>query len=174
MQTVVLAMQNSVPAKRHGCHHIVGDILPPGGWHAGHAVFLSVLFSSLGSKVKSGYQAAFAGKNPDFTKALNNPTVMADPHNSQFVAGLKGSGSGSISINDTSFLHGLNSALAHPFREAFASSMSLVFLLAAGILVVGFALSWMLKEVPLRTISAAQQAARDAAAVQAGEPAVAD
>ncbi len=174
MQTVVLAMQNSVPAKDMGVATSSATFFRQVGGTLGTAVFLSVLFSSLGSKVKSGYQAAFAGKNPDFTKALNNPTVMADPHNAQFVAGLKGSGSGSISINDTSFLHGLNSALAHPFREAFASSMSLVFLLAAGILVVGFALSWMLKEVPLRTISAAQQAARDAAAVQAGEPAVAD
>ena len=41
--------------------------------------------------------------------------------------------------------------------------MDLVFLFASALLIVGFIVSWFLKEVPLRTQSASQQAAADAA-----------
>jgi hypothetical protein len=61
----------------------------------------------------------------------------------------------------------LNDALAAPFRAGFASAMSLVFLVAAAVLTIGFVLSFMLREVPLRTMSGAQQAAMEAAAEEA-------
>ena len=36
MQTLVLAVQNAVPAAGHGRGHLVGDVLPPDGRHARH------------------------------------------------------------------------------------------------------------------------------------------
>ncbi|MGI8882542.1 MAG: MDR family MFS transporter [Jatrophihabitans sp.] len=174
MQTVVLAMQNSVSARDIGVATSSSTFFRQVGGTLGTAVFLSVLFSSVGNKVKSNYQGAFAGKNPDFTRALNDPTVTSQAQNAKFIASLKNPSSKGVNLNDTSFLHGLNHALAQPFREGFASAMSTVFLVAASVIVLGFVLSWFLKEVPLRTISAAQEAAQDAAAARAKQASVAD
>jgi hypothetical protein len=166
MQTVVLAMQNAVPARDMGVATSSATFFRQMGGTLGTAVFLSVLFSTLGPKVQAGYRDAFAGKDPEFTKAIHDPAVLADPKNAAFLHALQNPSTG-ISINDTSFLHGLNDALAAPFRAGFASAMSLVFLVAAAVLTIGFVLSFMLKEVPLRTMSGAQQAAADAAAEEA-------
>ena len=47
----------------------------------------------------------------------------------------------------------LPSALHAPFVEAFAASLQPVFVAASGIALVGFLLTWWLREVPLRTAS---------------------
>jgi EmrB/QacA subfamily drug resistance transporter len=167
MQTVVLAMQNAVPARDMGVATSSATFFRQMGGTLGTAVFLSVLFSTLGPKVQTAYRDAFAGKDPEFTKAIHDPAVLADPKNAAFLHALQSPSSGGVSINDTSFLHGLNDALAAPFRAGFSSAMSLVFLVAAGVLTIGFVLSFLLKEVPLRAMSGVQQAAADAAAEKA-------
>jgi EmrB/QacA subfamily drug resistance transporter len=161
MQTVILAMQNSVPASDMGVATSSATFFRQVGGTLGVAVFLSILFSNVTTKVGSAYKTAFAGGNKDFTAAVNSPSVLANPNNANFLKTLK-SGKG-IDINDTSFLSGLNHALAHPFRVGFSQSMDVVFLFATAILVIGFLVSWFLKEVPLRTMGGAQAAAQDAA-----------
>jgi hypothetical protein len=49
--------------------------------------------------------------------------------------------------------------LTAPFRIGFVESSLDVFLIAAGVVLVAFALSWFIKEVPLRTKSASAEAA---------------
>src|SRR6185503_6021997 len=77
-------------------------------------------------------------------------------------------GSGVPSLDDSSFLSTVDPRLARPILEAFASSMSLVFLAAAGVLVIGLIAVCKMKEVPLRAVSgvearrAAQELAREA------------
>ena len=73
--------------------------------------------------------------------------------------------------NDTSFLKGLNHAIAHPFEIGFSQAMDLVFLCAAAIIVIAFVVSFFLKEVPLRTQAGNQAAASEAEAAVAAAPA---
>ena len=63
---------------------------------------------------------------------------------------------------DSSFIETLSPALAHPFKQGFASSMDLVFLMGAGVGLIAFLLLLLMPSVELRATSAAV-AARAAA-----------
>jgi MFS transporter len=171
MQTVVLAMQNSVPAADIGVATSSATFFRQVGGTMGTAVFLSILFSSVGTKVKAAYQGAFAGNDPAFTAAIHNPAIAGTGENAKFLAGLKSPSGSAIDLNDTSFLTGLNQAIKHPFEVGFSQSMDLVFICAAGIILIAFIVSFFLKEVPLRTQSGAQAAASEAEAAVAAAPA---
>jgi EmrB/QacA subfamily drug resistance transporter len=153
MQAMVLAMQNAVPPKDMGVATSSTTFFRQVGGTLGAAVFLSILFSSAGSKIKTAYDKA--AETPAFQQA-------AKAHPDQIkTLGLGGGGN----LNDTSFLHSLDKALAHPFLAGFSDAMDLVFLVGAGVLVIAFVLALMLKEVPLRLVSGLQ-AAREAAAAR--------
>jgi EmrB/QacA subfamily drug resistance transporter len=153
MQAMVLAMQNAVPPKDMGVATSSTTFFRQVGGTLGAAVFLSILFSSAGSKIKTAYDKA--AETPAFQQA-------AKAHPDQVkTLGLGGGGN----LNDTSFLHSLDKALAHPFLVGFSDAMDLVFLVGAGVLVIAFVLALMLKEVPLRLVSGLQ-AAREAAAAR--------
>jgi EmrB/QacA subfamily drug resistance transporter len=153
MQAMVLAMQNAVPPKDMGVATSSTTFFRQVGGTLGAAVFLSILFSSAGSKIKTAYDKA--AETPAFQQA-------AKAHPDQIkTLGLGGGGN----LNDTSFLHSLDKTLAHPFLAGFSDAMDLVFLVGAGVLVIAFVLALMLKEVPLRLVSGLQ-AAREAAAAR--------
>lgn len=57
-------------------------------------------------------------------------------------------------LDDTSFIQHLDSTLARPFQVGYSNAMDLVFLIGAGVVVVGFILLLFLPEIPLRTQSA--------------------
>jgi hypothetical protein len=61
-------------------------------------------------------------------------------------------------------LTGLDARLARPFLDGFASSAVLVFVSAASVVAIAFVLSWIIKVPALRTKSASEEAAADAAA----------
>jgi EmrB/QacA subfamily drug resistance transporter len=157
MQAMVLAMQNAVPPKDMGVATSSTTFFRQVGGTLGTAVFLSILFSSAGSKIKSAYGSA--EKTKEFQQA-------AAQHKDQLQMLKLGSGG---NLNDTSFLHGLNKVLAHPFLVGFSNAMDLVFIVGAGVLVFAFVLALMLKEVPLRMVSGLQ-AAREAAAAAGKGP----
>ncbi|HEV8251057.1 MAG TPA: MDR family MFS transporter [Gaiellaceae bacterium] len=52
-------------------------------------------------------------------------------------------------------IHHLPAAVRAPYVEAFAASLRPVFLAASGLMVLGFALTWLLRDVPLRETAAA-------------------
>ncbi len=168
MQTVVLAMQNAVPASDIGVATSSATFFRQVGGTAGTAVFLSILFSSVGGKVKSAYTSAFAGSDPNFTAAVKNPAILAKPANASFVNGLKNPTQSPIDLNDTRFLAKLDSAIAHPFRVGFSGAMDNVFLFATGILVLGFIVALFLKQVALRTVSGQQAAQNESSAAKVG------
>jgi hypothetical protein len=91
--------------------------------------------------------------------------VQANP---QQVQALQQSAGGNASLNDTSFINRLPAVFAHPFKVGFSESMSLVFLIAGVIMVVGLIVVFYLPELPLRQHSAATaRAHEDAAAAEA-------
>ena len=155
MQSLVLAMQNAVPAKDMGVASAASAFFRSVGGTLGTAIFLSILFSLAGSKIAQQY--ASAATNPAYLAAAKaNPGQVALLH--QNLSG---------GLDDTSFLNGLAKPLAEPFFTGFSSAGDVVFAVVAILLVAAVVLAACLKEVPLRLVSGNQ------ARAQAGESVVA-
>ncbi len=170
MQPLVLAVQNAVPPQDMGVATSSATFFRQMGGTLGTAVFLSVLFSSVGGKIASAFSTEAA--TPAFQAALRDPQVLADPANRKVAEAItSGGGLPKGALDDTSFLSKLDARLAKPFLDGFSSAIDLVFLSASGVLLVAFVVVFFLPEEKLRTMSGIQarqqQAAADAAA--AGE-----
>jgi EmrB/QacA subfamily drug resistance transporter len=158
MQPVVTAVQNAASPREIGVATSSVTFFRSMGGTLGAAVFLSILFSVLKDKITSAFTAAQA--TPAFQAA-----AQAHPQQLKTLQQAS-SGGGTSSLNDTSFINKLASALAHPFKVGFSDSMHVVFWSASGVMVVGLLIILFLPELPLRAHSAvAARAAEDAAAV---------
>ncbi len=153
-QPLVLAVQNAVPPRDMGTATSSSLFFRQMGGTLGTAVFLSILFSTVGGKIGSAFQAA--ATTPEFQAALADKAVTSNPANAPVLQALANPSSANISLNDSSFISHLDPRLAAPILEGFSSSVSLVMLTAAFVLVVGFVLSWFLPELPLRMVSGIQ------------------
>jgi EmrB/QacA subfamily drug resistance transporter len=175
MQPLVLAVQNAVPPQDMGVATSSATFFRQMGGTLGTAVFLSILFSSVGGKITSAFQAASG--TADFRAALSDPKLAADPVDGPVVTAItSGAGLPKGALDDTSFLSKLDDRLAKPFLDGFSSAIDLVFLTAAGVLLLAFVIVFFLPEEKLRTMSGIQarqqQEADDAAsaAEAAGTP----
>ena len=154
MQTLTIASQNSVEAKDIGVATSSSTFFRQMGGTLGVAVFLSILFNQLadkGAEIGAKIQAAIQA----------NPALLADPRNAAFT---QGTDLGSMIQTDSSFLKTASPELADPIKQAFAESAGSVFIAAAIVVAVAFALSWFIKELALRTKSGVQEKADAAAA----------
>jgi EmrB/QacA subfamily drug resistance transporter len=153
MQPLLLIMQSAVPPAEIGVATSSATFFRQIGGTVGVAVFLSVLFSTVGANIARELEKA-AGTEA-FQQVLANPTP-AD------AAILDNSGAADLVQGDSSFIDTLSPALAHPFKAGFAQSMDLDFLMGAAVGVVAFVLLLYMPKVELRATSAAV-AARTAA-----------
>ena len=157
MQTIVLAMQNSVPAKDIGVATSSATFFRQIGGTLGVAVFLSLVYSTVQGKIQSAYATAVT--TPAFQAAAKaHPDQLSQLRNTSTKA-----------LNDTAFLNTDNSVLAHPFKAGFTSALTGAFLIAAIVLAVALVLATIQREVPLRTMGGMQAAAAEAAAEVAAE-----
>jgi EmrB/QacA subfamily drug resistance transporter len=157
MQSLVLAMQNAVPAKDMGVASAASSFFRSVGGTLGTAIFLSILFSLAGTKITQQY--AKAATDPAFIAAAKaNPGQLATLH--QNLAG---------GLNNTSFLNGLAKPLSHPFFVGFSAAGDVVFAITAILLLAAIVLSACLKEVPLRLVSGNQARAEGSAPDAAAE-----
>ncbi|WP_153028800.1 MDR family MFS transporter [Amycolatopsis sp. YIM 10] len=163
-QTLQLAAQNDVAPSDLGVATSSTTFFRQIGGTAGTAVFLSILFGSVGDRIVAAVARATSG--PAYAAALANPA------NAEFAAKLS---SGQLDLNDTSFLNGLDPVLARPILEGFSSAMSTVFVVGGVLLAAGFALLWFLRETPLADKSALElrQEAEEAEADPRPVPALA-
>jgi EmrB/QacA subfamily drug resistance transporter len=159
MQSLVLAMQNAVPAKDMGIASASSTFFRSIGGTLGTAIFLSILFSQASSKISQAY--ARAASSPAFLAA-------AKAHPGQVASLRQHLGSG---LDDTSFLTGLARPLVHPFYVGFSSAGDVVFAVTAILLIAAIVLSVRLKEVPLRLVSGNQARAAAEAAASGIDPA---
>ncbi|WP_435172318.1 MDR family MFS transporter [Actinacidiphila sp. bgisy145] len=160
MQSLVLAMQNAVPAKDMGVASASSTFFRSIGGTLGTAIFLSVLFSQAGTKI--GHEYTKAAGDPAFTAAAKaHPDQLAALH--QHLGG---------GLDDTSFLSSLAKPLSHPFFAGFSAAGDVVFTIVAVLLLAAIVLSTRLKEVPLRLVSG-NQARSEAEAAPAPSPAAA-
>lgn len=172
MQPLVLAVQNAVPPTDMGVATSSSTFFRQMGGTLGTAVFLSILFSTVGDKILSRLEDA--STRPEFQDALDDPAVQDDPAGRAIADGLQ---SGDLALppgalDDSSFLNHLDPRLAAPFLEGFAGSVSLVFLVATAVMVIGLATVLFLPEEPLRDLSGLQARAQEAeqAAVAVSAP----
>ncbi len=152
MQPVITAVQNAVSPREIGVSTSSVTFFRSMGGTLGAAVFLSILFSIVAGKIKDAVTAA--AKTPEYVAA-------AQAHPDQLKQLSSG---GSAALNDTSFISRLDSVLAHPFKVGFSDAMSVVFLVAAAVMLVGLVVIWFLPELPLRSKSASQARAEEDAA----------
>jgi EmrB/QacA subfamily drug resistance transporter len=154
MQPLVLAVQNAVHVKDMGVATASALFFRQVGGTLGTAVFLSILFSTVGSNITSAF--ARIAPTPAFQAALADPAVRANPANAPVLAMVSSHGGTVPSIDDSSFINALDPRLARPFFDGFAQSIDLVLLIAAVIMVLGVILTVMLPELPLRSVSGIQ------------------
>ena len=157
-QPVILAVQNAVNPREMGVATSSVTFFRQMGGTIGVAVFLSILFTRLATEIPKQIIAA----------------AKASPEAAQQAGQLQQAGAGTV-LSDTSGIHAYP-ALVEPFNIGFSNVISLVFLVAAAVVAIGFFVLWFLPEVPLRNqsgIQAQQEAAAgEAAAADAVPPAV--
>ena len=163
MQTLVLAVQNAVPASDMGVATASATFFRQMGGTVGVSVFLSILFSTVGGYIGGAFRSA-AG-TPAFRAALADPAVASNPVNAPAV----NPATGAIQVvQDSSVLQRMDPRLAEPFLQGYSQAMDLVFLVAACVIFVGFVLIWFLTETPLRTTSGIQARQAEEAAAGTG------
>ncbi|TCO58498.1 MFS transporter [Actinocrispum wychmicini] len=166
MQTLTIAAQNAAPQRDMGVSTASATFFRQMGGTLGVAVFLSVLFSTVGDNIKDAFTRIVP--TPEFQAAINDPAVRADPNNAQVFQALQSGGGAGSALQDSSFLQRADPRLARPFLEGFTTSIQLVFLIALGVMVLAFVVSLFIKEIPLRTGAPA------AAMIEGGEALVPD
>jgi EmrB/QacA subfamily drug resistance transporter len=165
LQPLTLAVQNTARPTDIGAATSSATFFRQMGATLGTAVFLSVLYSTVGGKIASAFTSA--ARTSTFQAALATAKKAPTSGDTQLINLLAGKGSSSA-LNDTSFLSSANKTLAHPFDVGFSQSMDIVFAIGLGVLVLAFVFVMFLKEVPLRTQSGVEARA-EAEAEAAGQ-----
>jgi MFS family permease len=170
MQTLTLAAQNSVAPQDIGVATSSSMFFRQMGGTLGVAVFISILFNRLPDAIKSALDNSSvkndmaAAAKEIMTKAATGE-IKADDPNLLFLqeAAADPAALGEKLNGDSSFLTHLDPRLSRPFLMGFADSAVTVFICAAAVVGIAFALSWFVKVAPLRDKSAAAEAAASSA-----------
>jgi EmrB/QacA subfamily drug resistance transporter len=155
-QPVILAVQNAVSPREIGVATSSVTFFRQMGGTLGTAVFLSILFTRLPTDIGSSLQSA-AAADPRVAQALQSGQI-----------------SGGGNLSDTSFIQKLPDFLATPFKTGFSNTLDLVFLVAAGVVALGFFVLIFLPQLELRTQSGIQAARNGAGAAKTGDASPAD
>jgi EmrB/QacA subfamily drug resistance transporter len=159
MQTLVVAVQNAMPAKDMGVATSASTFFRSMGGTFGTAVFLSILFNSVGDNIKTRFTEATTTDPAGFAAA----SAQLTPDQAERLQVAGGAGS-SEALNNTDFIGHLPGMIERVFLTGFADSMHWVFLIAALLVIPAFALSFFVKEIPLRETAGAAARAEDAEA----------
>ena len=138
MQPLTIIVQNAVPPSEIGVATSSATFFRQLGGTLGVAVFLSLLFSTLGDNIKDAFKSAA----PGIQQAAAAGQIPHTAVNDQVLAGLQNTGQGGVfaSVQDDSSIIGqMNDVLAHPFQVGFADSMGLVLLSGGLIMLLAFA-----------------------------------
>jgi EmrB/QacA subfamily drug resistance transporter len=166
MQPLTIIVQNAVPPREIGVATSSATFFRQLGGTLGVAVFLSLLFNTLGGNIKDAFEKAA----PGIATAAKEGRIPHTPLNDQVLSGLqdpgKGGGVFSSVSDDSSIIGKMAGVLAHPFKVGFADSMSLVLLSGGIVMFLAFLVLLLLPDVELRqtSASAAARAEQEAAA----------
>jgi EmrB/QacA subfamily drug resistance transporter len=162
MQPLTLAVQSAVAPREIGMATSSATFFRQMGGTLGVAVFLSLLFNTLGDNIKTAF--INAAKTPDFQAAVRDPNVLANPVNATFIKALTSGDASALSAvsSDSSIISKLDPRLAYPFKVGFSHSMDLVFLVGAIVCAVGLVVLLFMPKVVLSGKSASAQLKADA------------
>ena len=146
-QPVILAVQNAVRPHEMGVATSSVTFFRQMGGTIGVAAFLSILFTRLPTDIGNALNSA-ANTDPRVEQALQSGQLQAGGD-----------------LSDTSFIQKLPSFLAEPFKVGFSDTIDMVFLVAAGVVAIGFFVLLFLPQIALSDKSGIQ--ARQSGA---GEP----
>jgi len=163
MQPLILTVQSAVPPSEIGVATSSATFFRQMGGTIGVAVFLSVLFSTMGGHIED----RFTQQGPGIQAAVQSGQLVPNAADKQvlnpstagtFLAGF---------ADDSSIINELSPQVAQPIKDGFTDSMTKVFYITGGIGVVAFLVLLLMPEVVLRNTSAAAAARAEA---EAGEP----
>ncbi|MBZ5737253.1 MDR family MFS transporter [Nocardioides mangrovi] len=158
MQPLLLIIQSSVSPREIGVATSSATFFRQIGGTMGVAVFLSVLFSTVGGNIADAIQ------EESQTPAWQQAVAAGHGPSPDLIAQVQ---------DDSSVIDRMDPVIAHPFKVGFAESMDHVFLLAACVGVVGFLILLLLMPpVELRATSAAAAARAEDAPPEPVEPPV--
>ena len=163
MQPLILTVQSAVPPQEIGVATSSATFFRQMGGTIGVAVFLSVLFSSMGGHIEQ----RFAQQGPAIQAAVQSGQLKPTPADKEV---LNPSTAGSFLsgfADDSSIIKQLSPQVAQPIKDGFTDSMTKVFWISSGIGLVAFLVLLNMPEVVLRNTSAASAARAEA---EAGEP----
>ena len=146
MQTIVIALQNSVDMRDMGVATSSNTFFRSLGAVFGTALFGSILTNRIGHYMQSGF-TELAQKNPDAVAGFDPTKLKALTNNSALIKQLP------VDIKQT-------------VLQSFVNSFHFVFFTAAPVTLTGVLLALALKEVPLRTNEDYKKAKDDAAGEQ--------
>jgi EmrB/QacA subfamily drug resistance transporter len=148
MQPLLLIVQSAVPPTEIGVATSSATFFRQIGGTLGVAVFLSVLFGSVGGNIAAAIQ------EESQTAAWQQAVAAGHGPSPELVAQVQ---------DDSSVIDRMDPVIAaHPFKVGFAESMDTVFLLAAGVGLVAFLILLLLPPVELRATSASVAARAEA------------
>lgn len=155
MQPLILTIQNAVSPQDIGVATSSATFFRQIGGTAGVAVFLSILFSTVGDNIKG----AFTREMPGIQAAVKaDPSLLQNSYNKAVVTG-DSKVMGQV-MDDSSIINKMSSVIAHPFKVGFADSMTHVFFIAVFIMIIGFLITLAMPHVELRQTAGAQPAKR--------------
>ncbi|MCW2795745.1 MDR family MFS transporter [Nocardioides sp.] len=160
MQPLLLIMQSAVPPTQIGVATSSSTFFRQIGGTLGVAVFLSILFGSVGANIEDAVQKD--SQTAAWAQVVNDPSIDPNSIDGQVIESLRhptpdGGVLGRVQ-DDSSIIDQMNPVLAHPFKVGFATSMDRVFLIAGGVGVLAFLILLMMPMVELRATSAAAAA----------------
>jgi hypothetical protein len=135
-QPVVLAVQNAVRPNEMGVATSSVTFFRQMGGTIGVAAFLSILFTLLPTDIGNAFAAS---TDPRVAQALQSGQLQ-----------------GGGNLSDTSFIQDLPGFLALPFKVGFSDTIDVVFLVAAGVVAIGFFVLLFLPQVALSDKSGIQ------------------
>ncbi len=170
MQPLTIIVQNAVPPREIGVATSSATFFRQLGGTLGVAVFLSLLFSTLGNNIQDSFKSAV----PGIQKAAAEGKIPHTTLNDQVLSGLQNPGQGGGVFkavqDDSSIIGRMNPVIGHPFKVGFSDSMSLVLLCGGLVMLVAFLILLLMPKVELRTSSASAAARAESNAARVEEP----
>ncbi|ASO20262.1 EmrB/QacA subfamily drug resistance transporter [Actinoalloteichus hoggarensis] len=129
-QVVLTALQNSVDRTEMGVASSLSGFSRQLGGVAGTAVALSLLFTVSGERITAAFRSAMA--SPEFAARISDDAALSAPE-AALVAELR---TGSVDLNDTSFLAELDPLVVAPVVDGLTRAFTTVFT-TVGVLMLG-------------------------------------
>ncbi len=172
MQPLTIIVQNAVPPREIGVATSSATFFRQLGGTLGVAIFLSLLFSTLGENIRTALTTA----GPGLQRAAADGRIPAGGVDGEVLAALQDPSQGGgvlASVQDDSSVIGrMSDLVAHPFQVGFADSMSLVLLGGGIVMLLAFLILNLLPAVELRSTSASAAARAESAAGAGAAPGV--